>query len=609
MRYLSLSGLTRSMGVIAVLILLGGCRPAPRISGVGPVQVGPFAVVLAWTSDRPARFRIRYGEGSSLDGEIRESAASAEHRVMISGLKPSTRYSYLLDPGGNFGTFRTAPGSEGSFALAIASPSASAIRPDRSDPALEPDLLVITGETASGWRPPLPAVLTVPLTRAEPQILSYGPWQVAVAADPQLGLVALKALELPLDQVILVLPLLPESISEELVGTVIASPAGIRYRGKFYPGDDTGLLRLEVDAFEVSLLHFRVDRLHRQVVVEAPPETKKTCLYCDRLLEQERYQESLDWYRKFVRENREDYAVEEAMFTIARILDEKLFEYHRAREAYREFESEYPHSRRLPLVKNRLSYLQEYSDFEYRPLREFERVKASLPLAGFRESAEKIALLLEEYPGAKIREEVLAWVARLLEIESPREAERYFLRLIDEFPDSENARIAAIARGDIRYRGGRYGEAAGIYRQALRTVSDRYRISLREKIHRSLRNRHREIYRWLAVAVLIFWLAATFFRCRRLSVRGWAVPVLFLLTAAASGGIYFILTWERSREIFPVTAVLTIALAGVMIWNRIWGGAKKSSGYWIVGLHMLSASLAAVYLILYHFHFLYLFGI
>ena len=85
--------------------------------------------------------------------------------------------------------------------------------------------------------------------------------------------------------------------------------------------------------------------------------------------------------------------------------------------------------------------------------------------------------------------------------------------------------------------------------------------------------------------------------------------VLVLAAYVFLAGAYFGITYEKTRELIPAISVLLAATCAVLLWNR--GLARRSARFaGLVSLaHAMSVQLSVLFLVFYHFHYLYLFGV
>lgn len=600
---------SRPFALLTVLYLLVACcNESIAVMGIRLAEVGPFSAVLAWRTDRPASFRIVYGEGTLFDRETVEAVQTTEHRLALTGLKPATRYAFRIEPGGPEGSFRSGPGEDGAFDLAVLDPASSACREEAPAAGADPDLIVLAGDCRGPLAGRRSSILTVETPVTGTRKLTFGRSLVLVAPDAATAQRAqIDPKEIGLRR-ILVLPALPSAVPESLEKSVILTPGGARGAGKIFTWDPAETARFEIDTFEIARVRSAHGMRHRQVIIEAPPDTKKTCLYCDRLLESGRYEESVAWYRRFIATNLDRHAVEDASYSLARILDEKLFRYEEAVRAYERFLETYPSSRQATLARYRLETITAHADEGFRALERFERARAGYVRSDPAAAAEAVESLLREMPEAAIVEDALLWLGNVLERVAPARARRHYRTLMERFPGSESAAIASIAVGDTFYRSKRYRLAVEAYGRASAVVPAEYRISVDDKLQKSRRNIGRQRIFYAAWAILIVWLAASAVLRARLDRRDLHITLIVLAAYGFAGGLLFTFAYDMARPLLPVLSVLAAMMGAVFLWNRALsrGPGRRA---WVGILHVFTCSAAVLYLTMYWFHYLYLFGL
>ena len=591
----------------ALLLCSAGCGEAPDIEGLRLAEVGPFSATLEWTTEEPSTFQILYGEGTLLDREVTEERAATEHRLILTGLKPSTRYTCRIEPGGPTFPIRSAPGKDGAFDLVVLDPASPACKGAAPEAEADPDLVVLTGDCPGPPANRPESILTIRVPSSESREVRFGRYLILVSPDVETAeTTRFDPTDAGLRRIV-ILPALPEKVPESLEESVLLSAGGAWFGGRTTLWGEAETAWFEVDAFEIARVRGAGEGRSRKVIVEAPPESKKTCLYCDRLMESGRYEESVAWYRRFIVTNRDRHAVEDAAFSVARILDEKLFRYRDALKEYRRFLEAYPKSRKTTLARYRLDYLLAHADQGFRPLELIERAKAGLVRSDPLPSAARVEEVLRKFPDASVAEDALFWLGNLLETVDPDRARSHYRTLMERFPAGENATMASIALGDILYRGKSYRRAIEAYQKAAEIVPKKYRIAVSDKLRKSRRNIKREWAFRLAWAILIGWLAVSIALRARPARKDVRAVLIVLAAYGLMGGIYFAVTYETSRPLAPALAVLAPAMCAVMLWSRALSRDLRR-GAWIVVLHALSCSAAVLYLVMYSFHHLYVFS-
>lgn len=592
----------------ALLPFFSGCSEAPHIDGLHLAEVGPFSATLEWTTGEPSTFHIQYGEGTLFDREATEERAATEHRLTLTGLKPSTRYSCRIEPGGPTFPFRSAPGRDGAFDLVVLDSASPACGGNAPDIDVDPDLVVLAGDCAGPPANRPESILTIRIPSSGARELLFGRYRILASPDVETAEASRPDSEDAGLRRIVILPALPEKVPEGLGETVLLSAGGAWFGGRTTLWGEAETAWFEVDILEIARVRGAGEGRSREVIVEAPPETKKTCLYCDRLMESGRYEESVAWYRRFIVTNRDRHAVEDAAFSVARILDEKLFRYRDALKEYGRFLEVHPKSRKAALARYRLDYLLAHGDHGFQPLGLFERAKAGLVRSDPLPSAEKVEGALREFPDASVAEDALFWLGNLFETVDPERARSHYGTLMQRFPGGENAAMASIAMGDILYRAKSYRRAIEAYEKASETVPKKYRIAVSDKLRKSRRNIRREWARRIAWVILVGWLAASIALRARPARTDVRAALIVLAAYGLLGGLYFACTYETSRPLAPALSILAPAMCVVMLWSRALSRNLRR-GAWIVVLHALSCSVAVLYLVMYGFHHVYVFGL
>ena len=588
----------------AYVAWLAACGNA-QVEEVRLADVGPFSARLDVAFSSPSAVTVHYGEGHLFDRATGAETPAPRHRVELTGLRPSTLYRYKIEPGGLVSSFRSAPRADGAFDLVLLSPEHTACMAQAENPPLWPDVVLLSGPCQG----PLVKHPDERLVRPLPdqaETLVFGDVEIRLRPDPRELTETSESGTVPQGKRrLFVLAKEPAVLPE--TASVVLTPTAAFVHGKRIAWPKGLAAWLEVDAFEIAWVNAEQDKRERLVLVEAPPEARKTCLYCDRLLESGRYEESLAWYERFAVENPTNPgAQEDAAFNLARILDEKLFRYADARNRYTSFLSAFPQSRRATLIRYRLDYLNAYQDMDFEPLRRFEKAKAQRLADNPLPAARQVEAMLQEYPQAAVGQEALFWLGHLLEDIEPERAVRHYESLIERFPGTENAALSSIALGDMAYKDKRYEKAASLYQRASILAGGGYQVSIADKLSKSKRNVKREWVRWGSWLTLLAWAAFTVLfggKPRRADLKTSAVTASLY---ALGFGAYFLIDYEKA---LPVVGVMGTALAASMLvffWNRT---LFRDGSHGLAAIHGLSGTLSVWYLSLYHWHYLYVFGV
>jgi tetratricopeptide (TPR) repeat protein len=334
-------------------------------------------------------------------------------------------------------------------------------------------------------------------------------------------------------------------------------------------------LRLDIDLTQAKA----VDLIQRQdfPLKRSPLKEKITCAECRRLADRGTYEAALAAYRTFIRNNRGHYQIDDAYFAIAEIYDDKLFDPAQAREWYAALTAAYPQSPLAPLARQRVDYLQTYSDFDYAPLKGFERIRKMAfarkggDAAGRARLLEAVAGLIETYPAAAIAPTMQHWLASQLRQDHPQRAISAFERLGADYPEAAEAREARLNIADILYAEGRHREARERYAQALAALPDRQE-AIEAQMRRCGRNIRRVWLAWLSAGLLTAAALRAVIFARRRSPRssfGWrhmtgALAVLLAINWMAAWLIHE--QFQSRREMLVlVTAFSLLAVMAARV--------------------------------------------
>ncbi len=596
--------------ILLLALLSAACTSLLSYDALRFETIGPFTATLSWNSETPQTFVVEYGEGDLLDRQVEDKEKSTRHQLTLTGLKPATRYGYRLHKHDKIKYFRTAPGKDGVFDLIVLSTSSPACKNQDPFTSSRPDIIANLAPQQCSLDENASTGLIKNLSGETVVRFNYGRYEIVLAADTvSLGRTIAERPPSAGAPLLAIGPAIPEYDAQRDENVLYVSDRAYRYRERAATLTENQLMWLEIDAFEVAQVHgVGLERM-REVIIAAPPETKKSCLFCNRLLEAGRYLESLEWYRTFIRENEERHAVEDAYYSLARILDEKLFDYPQAIAAYNDFMARYPDSRRTILIKYRLDYLATHADNDYFPLRRFEQVKSALVRDNVMPTVLEVEKLVDAFPQSSVTAEALYWLGHILEQTDAVRAQAHYRTLIDRFPQSENAAMAAIALGDIHYRAKEYRQAITAYNQALAVVPANFHLSVKDKLRKSDRNIGREQNRYAAWMILGGWLLLSFFWRVIPSKRDWLTAIVVLTLFGFAGGLFFFLTYERTNILLPPVAAMATGTSALVLWNNALAGMSRRGRMIVVMAHALTAPPAMLFLLLYHFHQLYVFGL
>jgi tetratricopeptide (TPR) repeat protein len=299
-------------------------------------------------------------------------------------------------------------------------------------------------------------------------------------------------------------------------------------------------------------------------IQETPEAVKRSCIYCRKLLDTQRYQESIDWYRKFIRQFGGKYTIDDAQFEIANIYDQYLYDYPDAIREYQTLIDQYPDSGKARQATHRIEYLKAYADYNFQPLQIFEKAKAQTYQHNKMKAVAEIASILNRYPGAKIEGQVLLWLGYTLTESDLDRATSYFRRMIDSHPDPKSAEEAWVAWGDAYYFHKQYSKAIEAYNSAQKISANQFNFALQDKIRKS----QRDIIRDLAFVIILIILALSYaaallIKPRWLSLRELQIGGALWVAYLGTGLICWVLFCRNYPELAIFIPILTLGATSV----------------------------------------------
>ena len=569
--------------------------PAPEVLNVGPAEV-----TIAWQSDRPGQGVVWY-QRATAGQDARRAAddlgATTRHEVVIGGLEPGTRYFYWLDRAGSGRRYEfvTAPpldmpcwfvltwGDVSGMisSLTVSEPaefavSLTRIDLDGVDPLAAARAYMPVYDPAGVSSPYLrgAAGASPPPRDGAPWSLDWGPLRLVVlgrADDNPAGLLAATA-----GQTVGVIHHGPaverwlvdgkpatEAIRQSALHAAItahnrrggagtaafvifpaSTGADVLIDSVRYVAIDVqtgpGAARVDVapESSQLVFLTGETGEPGEPIALRAAPlKQKRTCAECRRLANRGAYEESITAYKQFIAENRDHYQIDDAYYAIAEILDERLFSFAQAIEWYKRLGKEYPDSTLAPMARRRIEYLRAHSDFDYQPLRRFERIRRvdfarTARDAPAREKClAEVVNILEAYPTCSLAPAMTYWLANQHRLGDPDRAAGLYRTLIETFPASRQAGRAWLEMGQTYYDAGLYDKARAVFEEALAADAGgekEIRTQL-ARVARNLHRRHLAVAAWAALGVI--GLAAMFVpplgvRFRRVGLTAGAFALL-----------------------------------------------------------------------------------
>jgi len=354
---------------------------------------------------------------------------------------------------------------------------------------------------------------------------------------------------------------------------------------------------------------YQSSEMNELVIKDFPEAVKRSCVYCRKLLEAEKYEESIQWYRDFIDDFGEEYMVDDSQFEIANIYDRYLYNYGKAIEEYKILLNNYPESRKIRQVKHRIEYLEDHSDYNYKPLEIFDKAKMETYQQDKTKAIQGVESILEEYPGSSLEPQILNWLGMTFSEEDLEKSSFYLKSVIDGDYEEEYKTDALIALGDTLYAHMKYEEAIETYQKA---ENDEISSSLEGKLYRSTRNMGRESLKKLSIAIIIIFFALAIFVKPRLFKKG-EVKLAGILAL-----IYFLIgliCWRISYTNYPtlIMFILALSVTGAMvpmvmsaIKRKIFKGLSTLWERVIVVLLTILFSFSIIYMVIYIYRVHYL---
>lgn len=515
------------------------------------LNVGNSQVTIAWLSEDFYKGRVFYkpaGSGTVLLSATESFGPSGRHEVVISGLSSSTRYTYRVEGSKNRFQFQTQPLSNTPFSFLIVWGDVSERIVSLMMSEVPEFIISLTAipEKGPDWfsdvRPYVPiyglsGIDSVLLRAVEGEHAadSGGSWKLHWGGLRLLFIGGVAEMEDMLNTsaahtfAIITLPEVVEAFKPEeaidkdtIRQTVLHSvltahneqnptrPAAfvavvgerdeaveiddVQYFGIAARRCDTGAVRIDVDVESARAIF--IDE-NREVALKKPPfKQKRTCEECRRLADKGAYEESIRAYKEFIETHLGHFQIDDAYFAVAEIFDEKLFRFQEALGWYSRLIDEYPDGTLTPLARQRLRYLSAYSDYDYKPLTRFERIR-KVEFARKKDSFEERNKLLEEvksiigeYPDSKLAPVMQYWLANQYRQNEPDKAVDAYITLRKKYPNYPEAIEVLMDIGQTYYEAGRYNEAMEVYAEALLELPS-LKDTIKAQIARCKRNLRR----------------------------------------------------------------------------------------------------------------------
>ena len=292
---------------------------------------------------------------------------------------------------------------------------------------------------------------------------------------------------------------------------------GIQYLGvpvdKEYPAGQGKAVRVDIDVESARAVF--LDEQKEFLLRRPPVKGKRTCHECRRLADKGAYEESINAYKEFIENNLGHYQIDDAYFAIAEIYDEKLFIFTEAAAWYQRLLEEHPSGTLTALAGQRVKYLSQYSDYDFKPLQGFERIRKidfSRKKGQLEEQLEllkQVENMIKEYPGCNLSPVMRHWLANRYRQFSIDKALASYRILKEKYPNSDEAKEVSLEIGETYYNAGLYKEALQSYQKALGELPG-MKKTIVARINRSKRNIRREVLAVLAWIMVVIFCGLTF---------------------------------------------------------------------------------------------------
>ncbi|MCU0608437.1 MAG: fibronectin type III domain-containing protein [Chitinispirillaceae bacterium] len=607
--------MTKQLSCLLALIILSVCSCSRSSdSHTFPIikSIDRYSACIVWTTDKPEKASLDYYSEGEKPKSVTENTADKVHEIKITGLLPDKVYYYRISRlSGQEFSFRTAPLSGSPFRFCLINTDKRLDKAGR----FFPDFIVFVNQKialelqaaseAQDLHARMPFFGGADSFAWGDLQFSSGEKTPPVSASKERTFVSIAAADAP-----------SQPANDSLRRLIIVPGTG-GAGGDSVSVIDFGNTTVLFCAgrsmvFETQGTDIRAGVMGSEDADALPYQLKKTtlsftktCVVCRRLLEKKQYKSSIDFYRRFIGENREQKLVDDALFQIANIYDRYLFDYPGAVAAYVRLISECPESGFSATARFRLDYIQKYRDYDFEPLKLFEQARMAEAPAERREAVLRIESLLARYKTFALRDEILLWLGNILADREPKRAVSYLSLLQSETQNPDYFSKASMKIGDINYDKRHYREALRHY-QALAKKNNAVTAALDAKITRSIRNQNRQIIAFCCISILFSLVILALL----LKPAGFVLPkvgaCIWITAGSLAAAIIPVAIWyDDLITVIPFALTLSLSLPALFFLS--WQFARKIR---ILILHIalaLIAALCLLYILAYQFHYLFLF--
>jgi len=620
------------------------------------VDVRASEATIAWVSEKANTGKVFYmpaGSTAAPSEAMEALGSSRQHIVVIAGLKPSSRYTYWIENSSHRFQFQTQPALADPFSFLMLAGQFDEQIVSLVSSEVPEFIISLSGaeqqtDIFSAVRPYIPIYgpdgVDSPFLAAIGEKRPAGPWTLdwgglrlifangSQTITPMLNAPAAHTLgvigpSFKIEKEIITQTPLHQALTSHnnrVPDRPVAFVAvlgedekhldvdGIRYFGIVAGGPkaQTGPVAVRVDVDIESMRAVFLDDNREVVLKSTPLKEERTCAECRRLADKGAYEESVKAYQEFIKSHQGHFQISDAYFAIASIYDEKLFNFSEALQWYQRLLDEYPTETRVPLAKQRIAYLQTHSDYDYKPLVQFEQIrkiefarKKHLP-----EERDKLLLevesIIQAYPDSTLAPAMQYWLANQYRQSDTDKAVRTYQQLKEAYPDSPLAQDVLIEIAQTYYDAGRYRETIEVSTKALAELPAQ-RETLTAQIARSERNIRRDKIAWVCWGVLAV-LTGLIILAKPVGMKGqrnrWAaaafvVLLVVLMFAAWLIREQFTSTGEMlSIAFFFSAAAVAGALLSITFTEKFCANANALTAllgsitglvFWIVSLYLI----------------------
>jgi tetratricopeptide (TPR) repeat protein len=332
------------------------------------------------------------------------------------------------------------------------------------------------------------------------------------------------------------------------------------------------------------------------------------------------YEESVKAYLEFIETHKGNFQIDDAYFAIAEIFDSKLFEFKNALVWYRRLATEYPDGTLTSLASQRIKYISAYPDHDYKPLVQFERIKA-VEFARKKDQPEErsrilneVTSLIKQYPDSNLAPVMQHWLANQYRLSEPDKAVEAYMMLRKNYSSHSESQEAMVEIGETYYDAGRYKEAIKAYNEALGELPA-LADTIKSQIARSERNLRRDKIAYVCCWIAVIVFGTAFIRKpRRIGARSIVCACTAFVIVGAVLSFYGWLIHEQfnsAREmVLIVSSFSVIAGLSTLISMKFSRRANiDSTGVFSAAVGSLAGIvffLAGIYLAIYYIYVHYL---